>query len=60
MARHCQEDPFLASFNIDLSVMGNRFALVDELETAATSPFYFVASVPDIAAFNRPETIAFC
>ena len=59
MAGHCQEEPFLACFNIDLSVMGNHFASVDELVTAATSPFCFVASVPDIAAFNRPETMAF-
>ena len=32
--------------------------LVDELVTAATSPFCFVASVFDIAAFSKPETIA--
>ena len=38
--------------------MGRRFALVDELVTAATSPFCFVVSVPDIAAFSRPETMA--
>ena len=35
------------------------FTLVDELVTAATSPFCFVASVPDIVAFSRPETMAF-
>ena len=59
MAEHCQEEPFLACFNIDLSVIGKHFASVDELVMAATSPFCFVASVPDIAAFNRPETMAF-
>ena len=60
MAGYCQEEPFLACFSIDLSVIGGRFALVDELLlTAATSPFCFVASVPDIAAFNRPETMVF-
>ena len=59
MAGHCQEEPFLACFNIDLSVIGKRFASVDELVTAATSPFCFVVSVPNIVAFNRPETMAF-
>ena len=54
MAGYCQEEPFLAFFSIDL-----RFASVDELLTAATSPFCFVASMPDIVAFNRPETMAF-
>ena len=59
MAGHRQEEPFFACFNIDLSVMGKHFASVDELVTAATSPFCFVASVPDIVAFSRPETMAF-
>ena len=59
MAGHRQEEPFLDCFNIDLSAMGKRFASVDELVTAVTSPFCFVASVPDIAAFSRPETMAF-
>ena len=59
MAGPHQEELFFAWFNIDLSVMGSRFALVDELVTAATSPFCFVVSVPDIAAFSRPETMAF-
>ena len=38
--------------------MGRCFALVDELVTAATSAFCFMASVFDIAAFSKPETIA--
>ena len=60
MAGYCQDESFLACFSIDLSVIGGRFASVDELLlTAATSPFCFVASVPDIAAFNRPETMVF-
>ena len=59
MAGHCQEEPFFVCFNIDLSVMGKCFASVDELVMAATSPFCFIASVPDIAAFSRPETMAF-
>ena len=59
MAGHPQEEPFFACFNIDLSAMGKHFASVDELVTAATSPYYFVASVPDIVAFSRPETMAF-
>ena len=59
MARHCQEEPFLACFNIDLSVMGKRFTSVDELVRAATSQFCFVASVTDITAFNKPLTMAF-
>ena len=59
MAGPRHEEPFFACFNIDLSVMGKRFASVYELVTAATSPFCFVASVPDIAAFSRPETMAF-
>ena len=52
-------EPFLACFNIDLSVIGGRFASVDELLTAETSPFCFLTSVPHIAAFNRPETMLF-
>ena len=60
MAGYCQEEPFLACFSIDLIVVGGHFASVDELLlTTATSPFCFVASVPDIAAFNRPETMVF-
>ena len=59
MAGHCQEEPFLACFNIDLIFLGKRFASVDELVMAATYPFCFMASVPDIAAFNRPDTIDF-
>ena len=58
MAGPHHEDPFFACFNMDLSVMGRRFASVDELVTAATSPFCFVASVFDITAFSKPETIA--
>ena len=59
MARPSHEEPFFAHFNIDLSVMGKRFASVGELVTAATSPFCFVASVLDIAVFSKPETMAF-
>ena len=59
MAGHRQVEPFLACFNIDLSVIGGCFASVDELLTAETSPFYFLTSVPEIAAFNRPETMLF-
>ena len=58
MAGPCHEDPFFACFNMDLSVMGRCFASVEELVTAATSPFCFVVSVFDIAAINKPETIA--
>ena len=39
--------------------MGKRFASIGELVTAATSPFCFVASELDSAAFNKPETMAF-
>ena len=59
MAGPHHEEPFFACFNIDLSVMGKRFASIGELLTAATSPFCFVASVFDIAAFSKPETMAF-
>ena len=37
---------------------GYVLSFVDELVTAATSPFCFVASVFDIAAFSKPKTIA--
>ena len=52
------EDPFFTCFNMDLSTMGRHLASVDELVTAATSPFCFMASLFDIAAFSKPETIA--
>ena len=58
MAGHHHEDRFFACFNMDLSVMGGCFASVEEFVTAATSPFCFVASVFDIAAFNKLDTIA--
>ena len=45
MAGPRHKEPFFACFNIDLSVMGKRFASVDELATAATSPFCFIASI---------------
>ena len=59
MAGCCQEEAFLACFNIDLSVIGGHFASVDRLLTAATSPSCFLTSIPDIAVFNRPETMVF-
>ena len=59
MAGHCQVEPFLACSNIDLSVIGGRFASVDELLTAEASPFCFLTSVPDIAAFNRPLKLCY-
>ena len=59
MAGHHQAEPFLACLNIDFSVIGGRFASDDELLTAETSPFYFLVSVPVIAAFNKHETIFF-
>ena len=59
VAGHRQVEPFLACLNIDLSVIGGCFVSDDELLTAETSPFFFLASVPAIAAFNKPETILF-
>ena len=56
---HRQVEPFLACFNIDLSVIGGRFIPDDELLTAETSPSCFLAFVPAIAAFNRLEIILF-
>ena len=44
---------------MDLSVIGGRSTSVDGLLTAETSPFCFLTSAPDIAAFNRPETMLF-
>ena len=57
MARPHHKDPFFACFNMDLSVIGGHFASVEELVTAATSPFCIVASVFDITAFDKLETI---
>ena len=39
--------------------MGRCFVSVVELVTAATLPFCFMVSLPDIAVFSRPGTMAF-
>ena len=58
MAGPRHEDPFFACFNMDLSIMGGCFVSAEEFVTAATSPACFSASVLDIAAFYKLETIA--
>ena len=59
VAGHRQVEPFLECLNIDVSFISGRFVSDDELLTAETSPFCFLASLPAIAAFNKLETILF-